>query len=75
MDHTIAGQLLNFIGAITRWCFGTLWRSIFNKPSYTFDAYVSGPKKSIVYFDVYGHKFNNIVIGVIVLVMILGLII
>ncbi len=75
MRYLIFRPFLNFIGAITRWFFGMIWRTVFNKTKYTFDEYLSGPKNSKDHFDVYGHRFNNIIIGSIVLVIILVIII
>lgn len=75
MDYLIVRHLFNFIGATTRWIFGMIWRTVFNKPKYTFDEYLVGPKKSMEYFDINGHRFNNILIGVLVFVIFLALII
>ena len=75
MRYIFFRPFLNFIGAITRWFIGAIWRSIFNKPKYTFGEYLSGPKNSTAYFDVYGHKFNNMLVGSIVLVIIFAIII
>ena len=58
--------LLNYIGGTIRFIYGTLWRTIFDKPKFTFKEYIKGPKKSIHYDD-FGHQFNNRIIGVIFL--------
>jgi len=54
----------NFIGAVIRWCYGSIWRTLFKKNKYTFDEYLYGPNKSD-YYDDMGHTFNNGIIGVI----------
>ena len=75
MRYQFFRRFLNFIGAIIRWVIGTIWSSISNEPKYTFDEYLSGPRNSNEYFDVNGHKFNNILVGSIVLIIILAIII
>jgi len=58
--------ILNFIGACLRWLYGTVWRTLFNKPKYTFEEYLNGPKKS-EYFDDTAHRLNNKIIALIFL--------
>ena len=67
--------VLNFVGGTIRWIYGSLWRTIFNKPKFTFNEYLYGPKKSEDYFDKTAHKFNNIIIGLIAIGIIFSLII
>ena len=64
----------NYIGATVRWTYGTIWRTILNKPKYTYAEYVNGPKDSEDSFDQIGHKLNNRIIGMIAVVLIIGLI-
>lgn len=55
--------IFNYTGAIIRWIYGTSWRTILNKPKFTFNEYVNGPKNSTDNFDEFGHQFNNRIIG------------
>ncbi|PHS65622.1 MAG: hypothetical protein COB12_06905 [Flavobacterium sp.] len=70
------GQVFfNFIGACIRWIYGTIWRSLFNKPKFSFKEYLYGPKNSADHFDFLGHQFNNrfigaLVFGVIILLLV-----
>ena len=64
------GIIFNFIGAVTRWVYGTIWRTLAHKKKYTFQEYMYGPKNSDDYFDAMGHTFINKVIGAITLVLI-----
>ncbi len=52
----------NFIGAVIRWCYGSIWRTLFKKKKFTFKEYLYGPKES-GYYDDMGHQFNNRIIG------------
>lgn len=61
----IIRALFNFIGACLRWIYGTTWRTIANKPKFTFKEYLNGPKKSSDYYDQMAHGQNNIWIGAI----------
>ncbi|MBG6188463.1 hypothetical protein [Flavobacterium sp. CAN_S2] len=66
--------LLNYIGGNIRFIYGTLWRTIFNKPKFTFKEYIKGPKKSNHYDD-FGHQFNNriieaIFLGIIIFILV-----
>lgn len=55
----ISGKFfLNYIGGILRFIYGTIWRTIFNKPKFTFKEYIYGPKRKN-YYDKMGHEFNN----------------
>lgn len=55
--------IFNYTGAIIRWIYGTSWRTILNKPKFTFNEYVNGSKNSTDNFDEFGHQFNNRIIG------------
>jgi len=68
MGFVLRRLFFNFIGACTRWVYGTIWRSLFKKPKYTFNEYLYGPKKSQDHFDIHGHQFNNRLIGAFVFV-------
>lgn len=54
----------NFIGAVIRWCYGSIWRTIFRKKKFSFKEYLYGPKESN-YYDDMGHLLNNRIIGAI----------
>ncbi len=54
---------LNFIEASIRWIYGSIWRTIFKKPKFSFKEYLNGLKKSSDYYDDLAHKGNNIVIA------------
>lgn len=58
-------HFLNYIGATIRWIYGSIWRTIFKKPKFTYKEYLYGPNNSIDHFDVYGHQFNNKIIGMV----------
>lgn len=65
---TVGRIIFNYIGATIRWVYGTIWRTILNKPKFTYNEYVNGPKNSEDHFDNYGHQFNNRIIGIIFLI-------
>ena len=65
----------NYVGASVRWAYGTVWRTIFNKPKYTYSEYVNGPNDSDDHFDEVGHQFNNRIIGIITIGLFAGLIV
>jgi len=69
------GIIFNFLGAVVRWVYGTIRRTISNKPKYTFSEYVYGPKNSDGWFDTNGHNFVNRIIGIISMVLMCWLII
>jgi len=63
----ISGRfIVNFIGGTARFLYGSAWRTIFNKPKFIFKEYINGPKKPNDYDD-FGHQFNNQIIGIIIL--------
>jgi hypothetical protein len=64
---------LNYIGGTIRFIYGTLWRTIFNKPKFNFQEYVNGPKKRN-YYDDTGHQFNNRMIAFIFIMTIIFLV-
>ena len=70
MHLTLGGIILNFIGAILRWIFGSVWRTIFKKQKFKFNEYLYGPKSSN-YYDDMGHRLNNRIIGMFGLVLII----
>lgn len=66
--------ILNYIGGTIRYIYGTIWRTIFNRPKFTYKEYINGPKRKN-YYDEMGHEFNNriiafIVIGIIVCLLV-----
>jgi hypothetical protein len=66
----MGGHLFNFVGAVTRWIYGTIWRSIAKKKKYTFREYLYGPDNSDDWLDLTGHVLVNKVIGLIMIVII-----
>jgi len=65
----IGGELFNFIGAVTRWVYGTIWRTIARKKKYTFKEYLRGPDNSDDWFDFAGHELVNRMVGLVVLMI------
>jgi hypothetical protein len=59
--------LCNYFGGTIRWIYGSIWRTLFNKPKFTYNEYVFGPEKSKDHFDVHGHSFNNLIITFVIL--------
>ena len=70
----IFGEILNITGATARWIYGSIWRTIFKKSKYSYSEYLKGPKDSTNYYDKQGHRFNNKLIGIIIIVSIFSLI-
>lgn len=60
----IGRYIFNYIGGTIRWIYGSIWRTIFNKPKFSYREYINGPKNSKYHFDQYGHEFNNRLIGI-----------
>lgn len=58
------GIIVNFIGASIRWIYGSIWRTLFRKPKFTFKEYLYGPKNSHDYYDKNAHQLNNKLIGI-----------
>jgi len=67
----LVSEFINFIGGTVRWIFGSIWRTVANKPKFTFTEYIVGPKRPD-YYDTMGHRFNNILIGMIVFSLIIS---
>lgn len=69
----IGGPILNFIGAVVRWIYGTLWRTIAQKPKFKFREYLYGPENSDDWYDLTGHCFVNKIVawGAIALILLL----
>ena len=69
----ITGQfLLNYIGGTLRFIYGTVWRTLFNKPKFSYKEYIYGPKRPN-YYDKTGHDFNNRMIAFIFIMIIVSL--
>ncbi len=66
-------EIFNFIGGSIRWVLGTAWRTVSNKPKFTFWEYINGPKKSSDFFDEKGHLFVNILIFFLTLGITIGI--
>lgn len=56
--------LFNYLGGTIRFIFGTFWRTLFNKPKFTYKEYVYGLQTEDI-SEKAKHKFNNRVIGAI----------
>ena len=67
--------IFNFMGASVRWLYGSIWRTIFRKPKFTFKEYLYGPKNSNDYFDKHAHVMNNKILGILVLGIILAVLV
>ena len=67
------GDIINFIGACTRYVYGYTWRSLANKKKFTFKDYLYGLQDSDDWFDMTGHRFINIMVGLITIVGIIML--
>ena len=65
----IGSGLLNFIGAVVRWLYGTIWRSIAGRDKFTFNEYLNGPKDGDAIFDTMEHEFVNKIVGMITLML------
>lgn len=70
MHYRLDGIILNYIGATFRWIYGSIWRTLFRKPKFTFSEYLNGQKKSD-YYDEMGHQLNNKLIGMLGLFLII----
>jgi hypothetical protein len=66
----IGSYLFNFVGAVVRWIYGTIWRTIAKKKRFTFREYLNGPDNSDDWFDLTGHGVVNNVIGFTAIVLI-----
>ncbi|WOD42317.1 hypothetical protein [Hwangdonia lutea] len=67
-------SIIKFVGATFRWIYGSIWRTIFGKPKFTFKEYLYGPK-SPNYYDKLAHGGNNLIIGfIVILLMVFALI-
>ncbi|MBN1769215.1 MAG: hypothetical protein JW842_11965 [Prolixibacteraceae bacterium] len=69
------GVIFDYAVAVVRWIYGTIWRTIANKPKYKFTEYINGPENSDDWFDTIGHSFVNRVIGLIAIFSICWIII
>ncbi|MGI9551907.1 MAG: hypothetical protein ACR2MT_11955 [Aurantibacter sp.] len=70
----IGAIIFNFIDASLRWIYGSFWRTLFDKPKFTFKEYLDGPKGSDDYYDKNAHKLNNKLIGIFTLGIIAAII-
>lgn len=66
----VGAIIFNYIGAITRWLFGSLLRSLSNKRKFTFKEYLNGPNNLDDFIETADHVFANKIIGFIVLCLI-----
>lgn len=70
----IIGQfILIYIGGTLRYMYGTVWRTIFKKPTCTYKEYINGPKKGKNWYDEV-HQQNNILIAFVFIMTIIFLI-
>lgn len=66
--------IFNYIGGTIRWIYGSIWRSIFNQPKFSFRDYIDGSKNTKnQYFDEFGHQFNNRLIGLLFFIVVIYL--
>ena len=65
--------ICNFIGGTLRWIYGSIWRTIFKKPKFKYKEYVFGIEKSKDHFDIHGHHFNNMLITIIFIILIVNI--
>ena len=61
--------IFNFIGGTVRWIYGTIWRTIANKPKYKFSEYINGIENSNDIFDKLEQNFANKIIGMLTVVI------
>jgi hypothetical protein len=57
----IISTILNLIGGTLRFIYGTIWRTIFNKPKFTYKQYIYGIKSKDFWEGM--HQENNKWIG------------
>ena len=74
IGFTIFHLILNTIGGCVRWTYGSIWRTIFNKPKFTFKEYLYGPKKSKNHWDKH-HMVNNSIVGLVFIIVIISILI
>ena len=65
--------ICNLIGGSIRWIFGTIWRTIFSKPKFKYSEYLFGVKDSKNHFDIHGHQFNNIIVTILFVVILINI--
>lgn len=69
----LSGRIFfNYIGGTLRYLYGTIWMTIFDKPKFTYKEYIYGPKKKD-YYDETAHEFNNRIVAIIFLGIIICL--
>lgn len=66
--YTIFHLVINTIGGTIRWIYGSIWRTIFKKPKFSFKEYLYGKKKSKDHWD-RQHMFNNGFVAIIFLII------
>jgi len=66
--YTIFHLIFNTIGGTIRWIYGSIWRTIFNKPKFSFKEYLYGPKKSKNHWD-RQHMMNNGLVAIVFLIV------
>lgn len=64
------GLMFGFVGAVCRWIYGSIWRTIAKKKKFTFREYINGPDNSDDWFDLTGHGLVNRIVGMIILIII-----
>jgi hypothetical protein len=72
----IVARILQWIGGALRFLYGTLIRKLglTKRRSYTFQEYVNGPAEpDDVVFDTLGHVFNNRLLGLLVVGVLVGM--
>ena len=65
----LGGFIFDFVGAVVRWIYGTIWRTLFRRKKYSFKEYLNGPNNSDDWFDQTGHSFVNRIVGAVFIVL------
>lgn len=74
VGFTIFHLIINTIGGTVRWIYGSIWRTIFKKPKFSFKEYLYGSKKSKDHWDNY-HSMNNGVVGFVFIAIIIAVLV
>lgn len=75
LAYVILQVVLNFIGASIRWVFGSLWRTLTNKPKRTYKSYVYGEDFESDSYDDFTVGIINPITAVIFIAIVIGCIV
>lgn len=64
----LIGVMFNFIGGSARFLMASIYFKLINKPNFTFEEYLHGPKHSDHFYDTVGHSFVNKMLGFIIFI-------